>query len=262
MKTDSIGIIVAAHYECGMPDDPIYIPVMAGAALRDSLPAGFTADDTGDNISSRNPGYSELTALYWGWKHLDRDIIGLCHYRRFFASPNNKSKLLNGEEAKHLLNYYDVILPAERNYLIETNYSHYANSHNAAYLDVTRKIISQRHPDFLESYDRRMSMSKGHRFNMFLMRKSVANEYCEWIFDILFELEKTLGSSSYEEKNSRLFGFIAERLLDVWIDAKGLRHTDLSYIFAGNERLLRKGTAMTVRKIRAMLRHRMQLRNE
>lgn len=253
MCTDRIGIMTAAHFECNMPDDSMYIPVMVGSALRDTVPEGYLRDDTGDNISDRNARYCELTALYWGWKQLDMDYIGLCHYRRLFASPYSRNQLLNEEEAMHLLRYYDVILPAERKYVIETNYSQYAHSHHAEDLALTRSIISERHPEYLGSYDKRMGMTYGHRFNMLIMRKDLLDRYCRWLFDILFELEKRADVSSYSEKDKRVYGYVAERLLDVWIDKNELRTADIDYIFIGREHLLKKAAAMCVRKIRSYI---------
>ncbi|UNT93535.1 DUF4422 domain-containing protein [Allobaculum sp. Allo2] len=58
--------MVAAHKPYPMPDDPLYLPVQAGAKGKDSI--GFARDDQGDSISSANPYLSELTALYWAWK--------------------------------------------------------------------------------------------------------------------------------------------------------------------------------------------------
>ena len=56
-----------------MPDDPMYIPVQVGSALNPPLP--YIGDDTGDNISERNPYFCELTGLYWAWKNLDDDSL-------------------------------------------------------------------------------------------------------------------------------------------------------------------------------------------
>lgn len=249
------GILVAAHFECSMPDDPLYIPVMAGSALREYVPEGYVRDDTGDNISDRNASFCELTALYWGWKNLDLDIIGLCHYRRFFAAPGRRRELLDKAEAAFLLQLFDVILPEARDYRFETNQSQYVHSHNGKDLEVTREIIAERHPDYLGAYDRRMTMTCGHRFNMFVMKKNMADRYCCWLFDILAELEKRIDISAYNEKDRRVFGFVAERLLDVWIDANNLRTTDVGYLFVGREHLLRKAASMCFRKLKATVKN-------
>ena len=259
MHKDQIKIIIASHKESDVPDDPVYLPVMAGAALNGSIPEGWSRDDTGDNISLRNREYSELTALYWAWKNLDADIAGLCHYRRFFASLNNATgvkagHILSGDEIMHLLRVYDVILPNARNYVLETNRSQYTNAHHAADLDLTRQIIAERCPGYLSAYDKRMAMSKGHRFNMMIMRKTELDLYCSWLFDILFELEKRLDISDYKGIDRRVFGLVAERLADVWIDANGLRSTEVDYIFCGNEHLHRKAAAMLIRKTAGALR--------
>ena len=248
-------IISASHTAEPVPSGTGCLPVMAGSAVFSGvIPAGRVRDDSGDNISAKNGGYCELTALYWAWKNLDADIIGLCHYRRYFASPRSKKDYLLPDEAEHLLKYFDVLLPSERNYVFETNYTQYCNSHHAADLDLAREIIADRHPEFLKAFDRRMAMTKGHRFNMFVMKRSDADNYCEWLFDILFELEKRLDISSYTDRDRRVFGFVAERLMDVWIDASGLFSTDLNYIFIGREHLAAKGFAMTVRMLKATVR--------
>ena len=78
-----------AHKKYEKLNNDIYIPLQVGAALHNSL--GYHSDNTGDNISERNPYYSELTGLYWLYKNdSDCDITGLCHYRRYFINERNE----------------------------------------------------------------------------------------------------------------------------------------------------------------------------
>ena len=123
-----------------------------------------------------------------------------------------------------------MILPKPRNYYIETTYSQYAHAHHVADLDVTRAILAERCPGFVDAFDATMKSTKGHRFNMFVMKRHVLDEYCEWLFGVLFELERRLDVSSYSAYDARVFGFVGERLLDVWIRAKGISFAEMPVI--------------------------------
>ncbi|MGN0620888.1 MAG: DUF4422 domain-containing protein [Porcipelethomonas sp.] len=196
----NIKIIVAAHKNYRMPDDPMYLPLHVGKEGKKEL--GYQGDNTGDNISSKNPSYCELTGLYWAWKNLDCDYIGLAHYRRHFSMSKKEKdpfgNVLNSEEAAEILSRYPLIVPKKRKYYIETLYSHYAHTHYAEHLDVTKEIIAQKYPEYLKSCCKVYDQTYGHMFNMMIMRKDLFDSYCEWLFDILFELEKRIGSMSNE----------------------------------------------------------------
>jgi len=209
----SIKIYVATHKKYSFPADDLYQPVQAGTAIHEKLP--YFSDAEGENISSKNSNYCELTVLYWMWKNSDADVQGLCHYRRYFAGKNG---IAQRKEIIDKLSKADIILPQKRNYFIETNYSQYVHAHHEEDLVQTRKIISERCPEYLSSWDSVMSRTSGHRFNMFVMRKEVMERYCSWLFDILFELEKRLDISDYSKNDARVFGFVSERLLDIWLD--------------------------------------------
>lgn len=247
-----IRIIVATHKPYWMPDDPLYLPMQVGAEGKESL--GFTPDNTGDNISSKNPNYCELTGLYWAWKNLNLSYLGLAHYRRHFTitgGTNDRRDVLDIDQARQLLGTenVDVILPEQRNYWIETNYQQYVHAHHAEDLDTTRAIIKERYPDYLESFDAVMKKTNGHRFNMFIMKKELADAYCDWLFDILFELEKRLDISSYSDNDKRVFGFVSERLLDVWIRTNDIKYKDIPYIFLEKENWVSKIANFLKRKM-------------
>ncbi len=253
-ETDAeIRVIVATHKPYWMPGDPLYLPVQVGAEGKPAL--GFTPDSTGENISAKNAGFCELTGLYWAWKNVPADYIGLAHYRRHFTlfrSTSDRRDVLTLDQARQLMAAVDVVLPAKRRYWIETNYQQYIHAHHAADLDTARKILRERYPKYVASFDRVMKKSSGHRFNMFIMKRELADRYCTWLFDILFELEKRLDISSYSANDRRVFGFVAERLLDVWIEANRIQYRELPYIFLEREHWITKGAAFVKRKLEGM----------
>ena len=53
--------------------------------------------------------------------------------------------------------------------------------------------------------------------NMYIMKKYLYFEYCKWIFDILFAIEPLSAYKNYDTYQARIFGFLAERLFNVWI---------------------------------------------
>lgn len=254
-----IRIAVVTHKEYELPEDPLYLPVWAGAALSPVIPGEYLRDDSGDNISDRNGLYSELTALYWLWKNYDdicpgADAAGICHYRRYFAAGNDKTAgILKASDAERLIKPGEIVLPEARNYVIESNYSQYVHAHHAADLLATRDVIGERHPGYLSSFDKRMALRKGHRFNMFIMPRADLDSYCSWLFDILFELEDRLDTTGYEGRDRRVLGLVSERLLDVWLDANGASYTELPYIMTEREHLALKAIGLAGRKVRAII---------
>lgn len=237
-------IIVATHKPYRMPEDPAYLPVQVGAAGKPPI-GDWQRDDAGENISARNPNWCELTGLYWAWKNLTADAVGLVHYRRHFKGRDG---IATGAEMAALLENTDVILPRKRNYFIETTRSQYVHAHHEEDLDVTREILAERHPEYVTAFDAAMASTKGHRFNMFAMRRPRFDAYCTWLFDILFELERRLDISSYSPYDARVFGFVAERLLDVWIATNGIRFTELPVLHLESQRWPRKIFAFLKRK--------------
>jgi hypothetical protein len=231
-----IKILIATQKKYRMPTDECYLPIHVGKNGKNGI--GYIGDDMGDNISSKNPYYCELTGLYWAWKNLKCDYIGLAHYRRYLDNKNLIYRILNGKfisilsehEVKGLLKKYDVILPKKRRYYIETLYSHYAHTHYVDHLDKTREIIINRYPEYIGSFDKVMRQKSGHMFNMFIMKKGLADKYCDWLFSILFELENNIDISQYDSYQARLFGRVSELLLNVWIEKNNVQYAEISHI--------------------------------
>lgn len=230
-----ISIAVAAHKPYRMPEGDCYLPVHVGCEGKDSI--GFTGDNTGDNISVKNATFCELTGLYWMWKNSDADFIGLVHYRRHFAGKNKKkgdgtpfSRVIDEAQLREILESTDIIVPTKRRYYIETLYSHYAHTHYAEHLDLTREIISRQCPDYLPAFDEVMKRTYGHMFNMFVMSRDKCNAYCEWLFAILNELEEQVDITDYSAFQARLFGRVSELLLDVFLERNGYNYKEIPVI--------------------------------
>lgn len=221
-----------------MPLDDIYIPIHVGKEGKSEI--GYLGDNTGDNISLKNANYCELTGLYWAWKNLDCDYIGLSHYRRYFSvksllekhkQKDNKFNLILGEnEIKELLKNCDIIVPKKRNYYIETVYDHYKNAHYESDLLEVKNILKSKYPEFLDDFEKIMNGKTLHLYNMFVMKKRDFDEYCSWVFDILFELEKKIDISNYDSYQGRIYGFLSERLFNIWITKKKLKIKELNVI--------------------------------
>lgn len=249
-EVKDVKIIVAAHKPAWMPADPLYVPVQAGAAGKPDL--GFQRDDAGENISEKNAHYCELTVLYWAWKNLKADYLGLAHYRRHFTAhrfARNRHAVLTLPQASAFLDRADCLLPLPRHYWIETNYSQYAHAHHGQDLDTVREIIREKFPSYLKAFDASMKRTCGHRFNMFVMKRDLADRCCQWLFDILSELEKRLDISDYNPYDSRVFGFVAERLLDVWIETNGVKYKEIPYVFMEKQNWVVKGVNFVKRKM-------------
>lgn len=217
----NIRIIVAAHKPYRMPEDEMYLPVQVGAALEEDI--GFQRDDEGENISELNPFFCELTGLYWAWKNLDADYIGLVHYRRHFSrhrKPDKWQSILKKKDIENDLDFISVFVPKKRRYWIETLYSHYKHTHYIKQLDETRSIIAQDCPEYLNAFDKTVKQRWGYMFNMMIMEKLLLNEYCTWVFDILFTLRNRLGEDGLNAFHSRYYGRIGEIIFNVWLNRK------------------------------------------
>ena len=243
-----VTVIVAAHKPYAMPDDPLYLPLHVGAEGKE--PFGFAGDNTGENISAKNPTFCELTGLYWAWKNLDADYIGLAHYRRHFGRKGRGepiSHVLTEEEAVRLLAGKDGILPGKRKYYIENLYSHYVHTMHPEPLDITGEIIREKYPAYVDAFEGLKKRTSAHMFNMMILRKDHLDAYCTWLFDILFELEQRV-DAAYDAFHARFFGRVSELLLDVWLSQQNLDMVEVPVIGMEKTNWIKKGGSFLMAK--------------
>lgn len=196
--------------------------IQAGAALtKERISLGILTDDTGDNISDRNPQFCELTALYWIWKNSSSDFVGLAHYRRHFILPDDWVDRVHSHDI-------DVILPVPLfvNPNIEENFCirHFREAWRVMLEKL--KIMRPRDYYFVKEYTETSGLYSP--CNMFVMKREVLNEYCEWVFPVLFSTVEEVGRHVDDYQN-RYAGMLAERLMTAYF-AK--REKELNVIYA------------------------------
>lgn len=248
MNEKKCKILVCCHKQDVYAKPEPYFPIQVGKALS-SVDLGIQGDDTGDNISAKNASYCELTGMYWAWKNLkDVDVIGLCHYRRYFdfhkqcqgpkpykAYPSESfesvdlsvpdsviSNVLNGQAYAAMPRNY------RGNLMVE-----YCTSHVSDDFRVLRQVIKETqspeiHEAFFQIFYQNNKLS---HFNMFLMNWRDFDAYCSWLFPILQAVEERTDISHYNSIQKRIYGYMAERLLNVWLLASSLKVRRLPVIW-------------------------------
>lgn len=215
-----LSIYIMTHVKFEPPQNPIYHPLHVGHAIHDDL--GYPGDDTGDNISDLNPYYSELTGLYWAWKNVrNTEYIGLCHYRRYFL--NDKNSIMTRADFLPILAEYQVIVsqPVTSKQCYRDSY---ADAHNIHDLEAVGRAISQLYPDCFPIFEEVLASTKLYCGNLFVTTKELFDDYAAWLFSVFDAASEEIDVSTYDDYHKRVYGFLSEQLLYVWI-----RYRNLSY---------------------------------
>lgn len=205
-------IYVMTHKPIEPIDNEIYIPLHVGRAGKEDL--GYLGDNTGNSISEKNNSYCELTGLYWLWKNVHCDIVGICHYRRFFIKDE---QILEKDYIEQILQHYDIIVPNSI-CMEEGNIErHYETKHHKEYMLLCEKIITEKYPEYANAFQVAIQCNLLSTGNLLITHKKIFDEYCTWLFDILFEVEKQIDFSKYDASHSRVMAFLSEWLFRVWL---------------------------------------------
>lgn len=246
-----IKLYVATHKNYPIPNGAPYQPIFVGADLHNRIPAGYLGDNTGTNISKKNPNYNELTALYWIWHNdHENDVVGLDHYRRYLGlkGGHDISQRLNDTAIRQLLTQADVILPKARNYYIENQRNHYLHAHAEKPYEIMEQVLREAYPDYYSAFQQIEKSTSAHLFNMFIMPKDLFDEYANFVFDVLAQVEKQVDLDELEGQEKRVFGFLSELLMDTWVNTKQLRVAEVPVINLEQTNWLDKGYQFLKRK--------------
>lgn len=244
MASKKIAVVGAKPVK--LPEDEMYVGIQVGDGA--DIP-GWQRDNTGDNLSEKNSSYCELTAHYWLWKNSDADVKGLMHYRRLLASPGKKAmpfepmdsrrnKALSSSDVDQLLRHHDVIVAKAHNYVTETALEHYEKTHVTGYcFDYIREYLKDNDSKYLPVLEKVLNRNSSHLFNMFVTRSELFDAYSEWLFPILQYVENRTDISSYSKYEQRVYGYLSEILLDVWIEANQLSYVEVPLLFLQRQNL-------------------------
>lgn len=177
--------------------------------------SGSLIDSTGKEIADKNSQYSELTAQYWIWNNSNDSIKGLVHYRRLLRKPKSIIPL-PFEEVESILQNDDVIV-SKKIYVRNSVQKDYEDHHYKKDLDSVKDVIEELYPQYISSYNKVMAAKSYHSLNILVTTSEIFDDYSEWLFSVLFELESRIDVDNYNSYQGRIYGFISERLLDVWL---------------------------------------------
>ena len=256
----NIKLFVCCHQQSKVPDHPLLVPIQVGAALSNQRFPGFISDDTGENISQKNRSYCELTAQYWVWKNADADFCGFFHYRRYLY-PDTSAKYpyrlertvdldtlnrLGYETFSEQIQKYDIIVPKGENMYLPVR-EHYAKAkfHHEKDLCLVENIVREKYPAYIPAMERYLSGSICYFGNIYIMRKTVFQDYCAWLFDILAEFDRRVDTAGYSAQELRVDGYLAERLLGIYYLAQQdkLRFSEIPRVhFEPNKRMFFRKT--------------------
>ena len=210
-------IFVMAHKAFTPPEDPIYQPLQVGCAENEYLGEGYLRDDSGENISNLNHLFGELTGMYWVWQNYEgpETYIGINHYRRYFT--DGSGEFLDDERITALMENHELI--ASERIGTEKSYKNtYAEAHNLDDLMAVRDSVEKLYPDYLLDFDHVLKQKAVYSGNLMIMERQQYNEYCKWLFEILFDASESIDVSGYDLYHARVFGFLSEGLLQVWAE--------------------------------------------
>lgn len=243
----SVSIYVCYHEpQAKLIEAPGLVPLYLGSA---PMPSGLH-DQNGEHIHALNPRYAELTGLYWAWKNDQSSTYkGLCHYRRYFDQNSNSWFRLSAGPQKtaqkrahrfeidptQLFDGYDIVLP--RAYTLKKSvHNEFVQYHFAEDLEWLKQAILFTSPEYLPAYDTFLNSNRHHCFNMLLAHTKWFDLYCQWLFQILAQFDEldTIKRSGYQ---TRIAGFLGERLLNVFILHHSLRVKELPVFQIQKKRL-------------------------
>lgn len=186
--------------------------IQVGADLTNIRVANYL-DNTGDNISLRNPNYCEMTAFYWLWKNKllneaeKTEYYGFYHYRRMLDISEDDLRRIKTNDVDVILQFPTIHEPD-----IKEHHSRYIEEKDwETMLDVMELL----EPDYRKAYDEIFNGEYFYNYNLIIAKKEVLRDYCEWVFPIL-EMTGIKSEPTDNERADRYLGYMSESLMTLY----------------------------------------------
>lgn len=223
-------------------ENPLFHYVTCGSIYDNTNTTSFN-DCDGDNISKKHLLFRSITVQYWAWKNCNADYFGFFQYRRFLsfttkhyeyneynyiaqqyidAKTSSKYQLLNEEKISDYIKEYDIITsePMCTKKLGIKTVKEYCEKREAIYSTTNylfiEELLSLKYPQYLPAYHSYMNDNKRYLYNIFIMKNELFQKYSEWLFDILFELEKKIDFTNYSYQQLKIFATLSEDLFGIF----------------------------------------------
>ncbi len=236
-----IAIYTVTHKVFSPIQNSLYIPIFAGKDNNNEM--NIQGDATGDNIAELNSIINECTTLYWIWKNTKQKYIGLCHYRRYFSLGLENSLddfgILDDQYIDQYLEDCDMIVAeAVTTYPFSIKDRLKLNVCKEAFeqgYTLVRNIIKQKYPEYIDDFDIFFERDILYPCNMFIASREIMDKYCNWLFDIIIDASRAIDVSKFDIYSRRIIGFMAERLLTLWIVHNGIKVKEVPIIMKNFE---------------------------
>lgn len=219
----------------------VIVPIQIGRAGSD-IRLDMQGDDEGNNISIKSDRYCELTAQYLAWKNMEADYYGFMHDCRHFAfreisnpveydgvcvfpeiDERYQQKIgLSDKEISDGVNGYDVILPVPVDVTAfgaisnEVQFAMPDNLH-ASDFDLACRTVLELYPEYEKAVSEFRNSNYAYWYNMFIMKKEIFFDYCQWLFSVLEHIEEKIDFTYFTEREMQLFKYLSERLLSIYV---------------------------------------------
>jgi len=128
--------------------------------------------------------------------------------------------------------------------------------HNPDDYFLLKAVMHEMYPEYDESLvDFFESNNNASLYCCFISKYDLFDKYFEWLFPLLFEMEKRIDISRYDTYNKRVIAFLAERLLNVYVRHNKLRVCHESVYLISGKQSIHNFFSMSKRLIKFFMPH-------